>query len=55
MLVADGHAIDAKNPQHQTFLRKLAALAEEAKSAQADPKIRLLQQQRQRQPTAGAA
>jgi flagellar biosynthesis protein FlhB len=29
--------------------------AEEAKSAQADPKIRLLQQQRQRQPTVGAA
>ena len=29
--------------------------AEEAKSAQADPKVRLLQQQRRRQPTAGAA
>jgi len=29
--------------------------AEEAKSAQADPKVRMLQQQRQRQPTAGAA
>jgi flagellar biosynthesis protein FlhB len=29
--------------------------AEEAKTAQADPKVRLLQQQRQRQPTAGAA
>jgi len=29
--------------------------AEEAKSAQADPKVRMLQQQRRRQPTAGAA
>jgi flagellar biosynthesis protein FlhB len=29
--------------------------AEEAKSAQADPKVRMLQQQRQRQPMAGAA
>jgi flagellar biosynthesis protein FlhB len=29
--------------------------AEEAKTAQADPKVRLLQQQRRRQPTAGAA
>ena len=29
--------------------------AEEAKSAQADPKVRLLQQQRRRQPAAGAA
>jgi hypothetical protein len=29
--------------------------ADEAKTAQADPKVRLLQQQRRRQPTAGAA
>ena len=29
--------------------------AEEAKTAQADPKVRMLQQQRRRQPTAGAA
>jgi molecular chaperone DnaK len=31
MLQADGHAIDLKNPAHQPFLRRLAALAEEAK------------------------
>jgi molecular chaperone DnaK len=31
LLQADGHAIDPKNPAHQPFLRRLAALAEEAK------------------------
>jgi molecular chaperone DnaK len=31
LLQADGHAIDPKNPAHQSFLRRLAALAEEAK------------------------
>ncbi|HEY1101429.1 MAG TPA: Hsp70 family protein, partial [Myxococcota bacterium] len=31
LLSADGVAIDLKNPKHQPFLRRLAALAEEAK------------------------